>query len=119
MNTRPLPSVFVSHGSPMIALEPGAAGAFMKTLGPAIDATFGRPRAIVVASAHTTAREPVVLAGARHQAVYDLGGVRPRVEQKRHHPPRPPETAPQRAGLPEKRKHPARPLDPRRPQHGI
>jgi len=78
MNT-PLPSVFVSHGSPMIALEPGAAGAFLRRLGPAIDATFGRPRAILVASAHTTAREPVLLSGARHKAVYDFGNFDPRL----------------------------------------
>lgn len=68
-----LPSIFVSHGSPMIALEPGAAGAFMQRLGPAIDATFGRPRAILAISAHTAARAPVLLAGARHEAVYDFG----------------------------------------------
>ena len=41
----PLPSLFVSHGSPMIALEPGVAGAFMGELGPVIDIAFGRPRA--------------------------------------------------------------------------
>jgi 4,5-DOPA dioxygenase extradiol len=72
--TRSLPSLFVSHGSPMIALHPGAAGAFMQRLGPAIDATFGRPRAIVAASAHTLARTHAVLGGARHHAVYDFGG---------------------------------------------
>ena len=68
-----LPSVFVSHGSPMIALEPGEAGAFMQRLGPAIDAAFGRPKAIVSVSAHTAARVPVVLAAARHEAIYDFG----------------------------------------------
>lgn len=98
MNT-PLPSIFVSHGSPMIALEPGAAGAFMKTLGPAIDRTFGRPRAIVVASAHTTAREPVVLAGARHEAIYDFGGFDSRLNEMRYDAPGSPELAHRVAGL--------------------
>ena len=74
MNINALPSIFLSHGSPMIALEPGAAGAFMQRLGPAIDATFGRPRAIVVASAHTLARANAVLGGSPHEAVYDFGG---------------------------------------------
>ena len=72
MNTA-LPPVFVSHGSPMIALEPGAAGAFMRRLGPAIDAAFGRPKAILAISAHTAARAPVLLAAPRHEAVYDFG----------------------------------------------
>lgn len=83
----PLPSLFVSHGSPMIALEPGAAGAFMQRLGPAIDATFGRPKAIVAISAHTAARAPVLLAGARHEAVYDFGGFDPRLYEMRYDAP--------------------------------
>jgi 4,5-DOPA dioxygenase extradiol len=66
--------VFISHGSPMIALQPGAAGAFMQRLGPAIDAAFGRPRAVLALSAHTLARAAVLLAAAQHQAVYDFGG---------------------------------------------
>jgi len=69
-----LPSLFISHGSPMIALEPREAGAFLQRLGPAIDAAFGRPRAILALSAHSLTREPVLLAGARHHAVYDFGG---------------------------------------------
>ena len=72
MNTS-MPSVFVSHGSPMIALEPGAAGAFMQELGPAITATFGKPRAIVAVSAHTAAHAPVLLAAPKHEAIYDFG----------------------------------------------
>jgi 4,5-DOPA dioxygenase extradiol len=74
-----LPSVFVSHGSPMIALEPGAAGRFMQDLGAAIDATFGRPKAIVAISAHTAARVPVLLAAPRHEAVYDFGNFDPKL----------------------------------------
>jgi 4,5-DOPA dioxygenase extradiol len=74
MNTPALSPIFISHGSPMTALEPREAGAFLKSLGPAIDAAFGRPNAIVAVSAHTLARSPVLLAGTRHEAVYDFGG---------------------------------------------
>jgi 4,5-DOPA dioxygenase extradiol len=69
-----LPSLFVSHGSPMIALEPGAAGAFLQRLGPAIDKRFGRPKAVLAISAHTSARMPVLLAAAQHDTVHDFGG---------------------------------------------
>ena len=69
-----LPPLFVSHGSPMIALEPGTAGAFRKRLGPVIEQRFGRPRAILAVSAHTTTREPVLLGAARHEAIHDFGG---------------------------------------------
>ena len=79
-----MPSIFVSHGSPMIALEPGAAGAFMQRLGPAIDAAFGRPKAIVSVSAHTAARVPVVLAAPRHEAIYDFGGFDPKLRTLRY-----------------------------------
>ncbi|MEO8922283.1 MAG: class III extradiol ring-cleavage dioxygenase [Caldimonas sp.] len=82
-----LPSIFVSHGSPMIALEPGEAGAFMRRLGPAIDAGFGRPKAIVSVSAHTAARAPVVLAAAKHSAVYDFGGFDPKLFTLRYDAP--------------------------------
>ncbi len=58
----------------MMALEPGSTGPFLKALGPAIEATFGRPRAILAVSAHSLARAPVLLAGAQHHAVHDFGG---------------------------------------------
>lgn len=74
MDTRTLPALYLSHGSPMMALEPGVTGPFLQRLGPAITATFGKPRAILAVSAHSLAREPVLLAGAQHHAVYDFGG---------------------------------------------
>jgi 4,5-DOPA dioxygenase extradiol len=98
MNT-PMPPIFVSHGSPMIALEPGAAGAFMGRLGAAIDAAFGRPQAIVVASAHTAARAPVLLASARHEAVYDFGNFDARLNRMRYDAPGAPALAPRVAAL--------------------
>jgi 4,5-DOPA dioxygenase extradiol len=99
MNTFALPPIFVSHGSPMIALEPGAAGAFLRTLGPAIDATFGRPRAILAISAHTSSRAPVLLAAARHAAVYDFGGFDPKLFTLRYDAPGAPELAAEAAQL--------------------
>jgi 4,5-DOPA dioxygenase extradiol len=94
-----LPAVFVSHGSPMIALDPGAAGAFLRRLGPAIDATFGRPRAILALSAHTLAREPVALAAARHEAVYDFGNFDERLFALRYDAPGAPALAARVAGV--------------------
>jgi 4,5-DOPA dioxygenase extradiol len=115
----PLPSIFVSHGSPMIALEPGEAGAFMQHLGRTIDATFGRPEAIVVASAHTTAREPVLLAGPQHQAVYDFGGFDPKLHTLRYDAPGAPGLAPQVAQLLQSAGLPAHRLNEGGLDHGI
>ncbi|HZT56939.1 MAG TPA: class III extradiol ring-cleavage dioxygenase [Burkholderiaceae bacterium] len=99
MNSSTLPPLFVSHGSPMIALEPGAAGAFMKTLGVGLDAGFGRPQAILAVSAHTAARAPVLLAAARHEAVYDFGNFDARLNELRYDAPGAPALAQRVAGL--------------------
>ena len=96
---RLMPALFVSHGSPMIALEPGEAGAFMSTLGAAIDREFGRPHAIVAVSAHTTARAPVLLAAGQHEAVHDFGNFDPRLFALRYDAPGAPGLAPRVAGL--------------------
>ena len=68
-----LPALFISHGSPMTALEPGAAGRFMQRLGPAVEETFGRPRAILAVSAHSLTREPALLDRAiGHRPIADI-----------------------------------------------
>lgn len=97
------PPLFVSHGSPMIALEPGETGRFLGRLGRAMDARSGRPDLILAVSAHTTAREAVLLGGARHQAIHDFGGFPPRLHQLRYDAPGAPASARElggRLGLP-------------------
>ena len=95
MNQPAASPIFVSHGSPMTALEPREAGAFMQRLGPAIDAAFGRPKAVLALSAHTLARAPVLLAAPRHEAVYDFGGFDDRLYTLRYDAPGAPALAAQ------------------------
>ena len=78
------PTLFLSHGSPMTALEPREAGAFMQRLGPVLRARFGTPKAVLAISAHSLAQEPVLMAAARHHAVYDFGGFDPRLNTLRY-----------------------------------
>lgn len=94
-----LPPLFLSHGSPMTALEPGAAGAFMQRLGPAIDATFGRPKAVLAISGHMLTRQPVLLAAPKHAAVYDFGGFDPKLRTLRYDVPGAPALAERALGL--------------------
>ena len=91
MDSRLAP-VFISHGSPMTALEPGAAGAFWQDLGRAVGAR--PPAAIVALSAHTLARQAVTLAAKRHEAVYDFGGFPRALYELRYDAPGAPELAP-------------------------
>jgi 4,5-DOPA dioxygenase extradiol len=97
MDTRYAP-IFLSHGSPMTAIEPGAAGAFWRDLGRAVDARVAAggspPTAIVALSAHTLAPQAVTLAAARHEAVHDFGGFPPALYALRYDAPGAPELAP-------------------------
>lgn len=64
-----LPSLFISHGSPMLALTPGPAHDFLRQLG-----GEWRPRAIVVVSAHWESRQLLVSTSARPETIHDFGG---------------------------------------------
>ena len=67
---RRLPVLFVSHGSPMTAIEPGPAGNAWATLAREV----GRPRAIVVASAHWETELPMLTGSPRPETIHDFGG---------------------------------------------
>lgn len=94
-----LPSIFVSHGSPMLAIDPGSTGPFFERLGRSVDARFGRPRAIVIVSPHTAARRPVLLPSASHHAVHDFSGFPDALYRLRYEPPGSPALGEQVSGL--------------------
>ena len=85
--------LFLSHGSPMTALEPGATGPFWQQLGKAISAKAHKPRAILALSAHTLTREPVLLAAAQHHTVHDFSGFPDALYQLRYDAPGAPDLA--------------------------
>jgi len=114
-----LPTLFLSHGSPMTAVEPREAGAFMQRLGPAITAAFGRPKAVLALSAHTLARSPLLLAAPRHEAVHDFGGFPAELYTLRYDAPGAPELAGRVQRLLESASQPVNRLDEGGLDHGI
>lgn len=65
-----LPSLFISHGSPMLALEPGESGPALARLA----ATLPRPKAIVMVSAHWESNELLVNGNPQPETWHDFGG---------------------------------------------
>ena len=63
-----MPSVFLSHGSPMHALQPGAAGDAWNALGRRI----GKPKAIVISSAHWETHVPMLTGSAKPETIHDF-----------------------------------------------
>ncbi len=73
MNTAlPLPTLFVSHGSPMYALDPGSSGPALRAFGEGLKARS--PRAVVVMSPHWMADEADVMAASHPATWHDFGG---------------------------------------------
>jgi 4,5-DOPA dioxygenase extradiol len=63
-----LPSVFISHGSPMHALQAGPAGEAWAALG----RRLGKPRAILIASAHWETNLPMLTGSAKPETIHDF-----------------------------------------------
>lgn len=67
---RAVPSLFVSHGAPTFALEPGLAGRHLAR----VASRIGRPTAILVISAHWDTDTPSVSATPRPDTIHDFFG---------------------------------------------
>jgi 4,5-DOPA dioxygenase extradiol len=65
-----LPSLFLSHGSPMHAIEPGAAGRAWTALAHGLP----RPRAVLIASAHWETSVPMLTGNPAPETIHDFGG---------------------------------------------
>lgn len=72
-----LPSLFISHGAPTFALEPGLAGPRLSALGQALP----RPQAVLVVSPHWMTPTPRVSLAAQPETVHDFGGFAPALYQ--------------------------------------
>lgn len=71
--TENMPTAFISHGVPTVALEDVPGHRFLEGLG----STLGRPRAIVVISAHWETLDVTVSTGARLGTIHDFFGCEP------------------------------------------
>ena len=63
-------ALFISHGAPMLAIEPGETGKLLAELG----ASLPRPSAILVASAHWDTQTPTVSTTSQPETIHDFGG---------------------------------------------
>jgi 4,5-DOPA dioxygenase extradiol len=89
------PTLFISHGSPMHAIDPGGAGAAWR----AIAAALPKPRAVLVASAHWETSLPMLSGREQLDTIHDFGGFPAELYRVRYDVPGSPAVAQRAATL--------------------
>jgi 4,5-DOPA dioxygenase extradiol len=90
-----LPTLFISHGSPMHALDPGGAGPAWRAMADALPT----PRAILIASAHWETSLPMLTGTSKLETIHDFGGFPDPLYRLRYDAPGSPEVANEAAHL--------------------
>ncbi|SED37534.1 4,5-DOPA dioxygenase extradiol [Pseudomonas mohnii] len=109
------PSLYISHGSPMLALEPGASGPALARLA----AELPKPKAIVIVSAHWESNELLVSGNPRPDTWHDFGGFPKALFEVEYPAPGDPQLAAEVVELLKASNLPAR-IDSNRPfDHGV
>ena len=70
----PVPALFVSHGSPMFALDVGTTGPALTQWGTTLRAQYPGLRGVVIMSPHWMARSVQVMTGPQPATWHDFGG---------------------------------------------
>jgi 4,5-DOPA dioxygenase extradiol len=78
-----LPTLFISHGAPTYALDPGIAGPQLA----AATRQLPRPSAVLVVSPHWITAQPCVATVARPGTIHDFSGFDPRLDELRYPAP--------------------------------
>lgn len=84
-----LPTLFLSHGSPMHAIEAGRAGDVWAELGRMLP----RPSAVLIASAHWETELPMLSTARRPETIHDFGGFPAELYKIRYSAPGAPDVA--------------------------
>jgi 4,5-DOPA dioxygenase extradiol len=87
-DSKRLPAVFISHGSPMAALEAGEYAQSLRRFGSSVN-----PKAILVVSAHWETPDVRITAAENPQLVYDFGGFPRELYEMKYDAPGSPELA--------------------------
>ncbi len=108
-------SLFISHGSPMLALEDEPTARFLRQL----SSQFPKPKAIIVASAHWETDVPMITGSTQPETIHDFSGFPKQLYELRYPAPGDPALTARVAQLLSEAGYPAK-IDPTRGfDHGV